>query len=59
MSDIAYGGSGGSREWSSRAFPETPLHASSLATTPLEILDLNGDRFTAQVLCIVSMDLYT
>jgi Trypsin-like peptidase domain len=43
---IRYGGSGGSSAWSSRAFPDTPLHASSLATTPLEVLDLTGNRFS-------------
>lgn len=43
MSDIKYGGSFSSAEWTSRAFPRSTVHASSLAVTPLEVLDLNGN----------------
>jgi Trypsin-like peptidase domain len=45
MSDIRYGGSGGTHEWTAIAFPSPPIHASSLAVTPIEVLDLNGNRF--------------
>lgn len=46
MNQIRYGGSGATHEWSKRAFPTPPLHSSSLATTPIEILDLDGNFFT-------------
>ncbi|HZG09540.1 MAG TPA: hypothetical protein VEZ70_11235 [Allosphingosinicella sp.] len=42
MSNIKYGGSLSSAEWSARAFPHSAVHASSLAVTPLEVLDLDG-----------------
>lgn len=45
MTDIKYGGSGGSHAWSEIAFPSPPLHTSSLATTPIEVLDLEGNVF--------------
>ena len=46
MTEIKYGGSGGSHDWNARAFPSPPVHALSLATTPIEVLDLEGKVFT-------------
>jgi hypothetical protein len=45
MTDIRYGGSGGTHEWSEIAFPSPPVHVLSLATTPIEVLDLEGNVF--------------
>lgn len=45
MSDIKYGGSGGTHEWAKIAFPSPTLNVSSMATTPIEILDLAGEKF--------------
>lgn len=46
MSIIRYGGRGGSYAWTRRAFPEVPAHSFSLAVSPLEVLDLEGNLFS-------------
>ncbi|MGK2908187.1 MAG: hypothetical protein ACSLE1_00035 [Sphingobium sp.] len=46
MPDIQYGGNGSNEPWTSRSFPKSQIHSTSLSVSPLEIMNADGELFT-------------